>query len=749
MLIIGFFTVVYLVPSTPQTTWAREIFSDLGNSKWAEDGIYDLTQRGTIAGYGNGIFKPSSSITRAQAVTYLIREIYPDRNFKVSEVKFRDLPKTHMFYSEMAKAVELGLVAGFDDGTVRPDAPISRGETATILARLYVLEPGGKTSELSDIRTHWAKEPILLLASNGLIGGYPDGSFGPDRSVSRAEFAVFLSRVISFEREQAIEAKDWNKLLGYMTLEEKVGQMLMPDIRMWNGKPSYSVNGGVEELLYEQQPGGLILFDKNITDAKQLITFNHQLQQAAGDIPLFLGIDQEGGVVNRIPGGTNLPGNMALGATGQPALSKQAGIVTGTELKALGVNLDFAPVLDVNVNPDNPIIGIRSFGADPDLVADFGVQFMKGLEQSGVISAVKHFPGHGDTTVDSHLGLPVVTHDKQRLEAIELKPFRAAVQNGAGMVMSSHIAFPALDDTKMKSKKDGSSVLLPATLSSKIMTGLLREELGFDGVIVTDAFTMNGIAEHFGEEEAVRLAVKAGVDIILMPQDIPGAHQAIVQAVKNGEIDKARIDASVTRILELKQEYGLFETQEGLQAKLQRADKIIGSKEHREVEQGIAEQAITELVNNRDSLPLRLSDGDTVAVLAPTVELSNSIEDSLSSANFGKRFSVESLIIGDKNASETYAAINRADHVILVSYQFRSSISDYDWAAYQDLIDKLNTGNKSYVLLSAGNPYEMMFLQDVKSGIASYGAEAPNLQAAVKVIFGVNKAKGKLPEDWG
>nr|WP_246628150.1 glycoside hydrolase family 3 N-terminal domain-containing protein [Paenibacillus oenotherae] len=735
---------LYLSPLA-STVSAQERFGDLDHSAWAEDSIYYLAQRGTIAGYGNGQFKPSNSITRAQAVTYLIREMYPDRKYTLPEIQYRDLPRTHMFYGEVAVATSLGLIGGFDDGTFRPDAPISRAETAAILSRFYKLTPGPETSELTDIDGHWATEPIRLLASNGLVGGYSDATFRPNRPVSRAEYAVFLTRIIRMERAEAIQSQDWDKLLQYMTVKEKVGQMLMPEIRMWAGKPTVSVNAGVTSMLYDQQPGGLILFNKNIVDVAQLTTFNHQLQQQSGDIPLFLGIDQEGGVVNRIPGGTNFPGNMALGATGQPQLALDAGKVTGTELQALGVNLNFAPVLDVNVNPDNPIIGIRSFGSDPDLVADFGVHFLQGLQQSGVIAAVKHFPGHGDTTVDSHLGLPVLTHDRQRLEEIELKPFRAAIRSGADMIMSAHIAFTALDDTTMKSKKDGSDVPLPATLSRKVMTGLLREELGFQGVIVSDAFTMEGIAAHFGEEAAVKLAVKAGIDIILMPKEVSGAHQAIVQAVNKGEINAAQIDASVKRILRLKQKYGLFQAQSDLQTKLLEAKRVIGTSEHRRIEQSIAEQSITEVKNDNNSLPYSIQEGDRIAILAPNAEQAELIKNQLSSVDSSTRYTVETLLLDGSKASDVNARIQQANFVILASYQFRSPIQEHNWANYQSLVNQLNTSSKPYVLLSLGNPYEWMFLHDVHAGIAAYGAQQPNVLAALKVIFGRNEAKGTLP----
>ena len=185
-------------------------------------------------------------------------------------------------------------------------------------------------------------------------------------------------------------------------------------------------------------------------NARQVVQLTHDLQKEAGELPLFLGIDQEGGVIKRIPGGTNLPGQMALGASGDPILAKAAGKLTGEELRALGLQVNFAPVLDVNSNPDNPIIGMRSFSADADLVSRLGLDTIQGLRQAGVIAAVKHFPGHGDTTVDSHLGLPVLTHNRERLDAVELKPFRTAIEGGVEMIMTAHIAFPAIENEHVR-----------------------------------------------------------------------------------------------------------------------------------------------------------------------------------------------------------------------------------------------------------------------------------------------------------
>ncbi|RCX23685.1 beta-N-acetylhexosaminidase [Fontibacillus phaseoli] len=726
---------------------AEQRFADLQHSKWAEDSINYMAKRETVAGYGNGKFMPERSVTRAQAVTFMVRELYPQQLQVATEgTNYSDVPTTHPFYREIAIAEKNGLSSGFPDGTFHPDIAMSRAETAAFLTRAYSLAKGEQSVSLTaDTEKHWAAAPILVMSSNGLIGGYTDGTYRPDRPVTRAEFSVFMTRVIRFEREAAIQAHDWDKLISYMTVSEQVGQMLMPDIRQWKGRVTTTVNEGLKRSIHDQDLGGLILFDKNIVDARQATILTHDLQKEAGDIPLFLSIDQEGGVVKRIPGGTNLPGQMALGATGDAALAEAAGRLTGEELKALGLQVNFAPVLDINSNPDNPIIGMRSFGSDADLVSRLGLATIKGLRQSGVIAAVKHFPGHGDTTVDSHLGMPVLTHNRERLDAVELKPFRASIENGVEMIMTAHIAFPAVDNEHVISLKDGSSVPIPATLSKKVLTGLLREELGYRGVIISDAFTMNAIAEHFGENKAVERAVSAGVDIILMPQDPATAHQTLVSAVKRGTIPIETIHKSVKRILELKSKYGLFDRSESLAHKLAALNDVIGSEEHRTVEREIADRAVTLLAGRDGEHPDQIHQGDRVVIAAAEKEQAEQLERQLMQAASNLSLKTEISVIGPGKTTEALQAMDKADYVILASYQFRNVASQFGWTDYQTLIEEMNKRNKRYALLSLGNPYETIYLQNVTSGLAVYGKQEPNTAAGIKVLLGRLEASGVLP----
>lgn len=431
-----------------------------------------------------------------------------------------------------------------------------------------------------------------------------------------------------------------------MTLDEKLGQMLMPDFRNWQKKGQSSpealtqMNDEVARLIQKYRFGGVILFAENVKNTEQTVRLTDAFQKASPDIPLLLSIDQEGGIVTRLGEGTHFPGNMALGAARKTAYASQTGAIIGKELKALGINTNFAPVLDINNNPGNPVIGVRSFSSDRDLTASLGLASMKAQQKQDVAAAVKHFPGHGDTDVDSHYGLPLVTHNQERLRQIELYPFRKAIQAGADMIMTAHVQFPAFDDTTYKSKLDGSDILVPATLSKKVMTHLLREEMGFNGVIVTDALNMKAIADHFGQEEAVVMAVKAGVDIALMPAQVTSlqtenrfarVHSALKKAVQKGEIPLQQINKSVKRIISLKIKRGIYPApkETNLKKKISKAKKTVGSKNHLKAEKQIAERSVTVLQNKNRTLPFKPKKNSRVLIAAPYEDQTASMEQTI------------------------------------------------------------------------------------------------------------------------
>uniref|UniRef100_UPI0028ABF19E glycoside hydrolase family 3 protein n=1 Tax=Exiguobacterium sp. TaxID=44751 RepID=UPI0028ABF19E len=382
--------------------------------------------------------------------------------------------------------------------------------------------------------------------------------------------AVLVSSSLPVMAEAGSSADRISQKIDMMTLEQKIGQMIMPDFRQWNGSNHTSLAPEVANIIDRYDLGGVILFAENVSETEQTTKLVHDLQEVvkqddSNDIPLFVTIDQEGGIVTRLGTGTNLPGNMALGATRSSAYANDAGHIIGSELHALGINVNFGPVLDVNSNPGNPVIGVRSFSSDPELVGMLGSALMKGIQTEGVAATAKHFPGHGDTATDSHYGLPVVDRSLEELEQVELVPFKRAIAEDIDMIMTGHIGMPTIESEVVTSKNG--TFPLPATLSDDVITGVLREKLGYDGIVITDALNMQAIADNFTESEAVLKTFDAGVDIALMPtilrseQDVIKLDQIfkdVIAAVKDGRLSEERIDQSVERILTLKAERGIW-----------------------------------------------------------------------------------------------------------------------------------------------------------------------------------------------
>ncbi|MEU0566270.1 beta-N-acetylhexosaminidase [Nonomuraea sp. NPDC005983] len=367
------------------------------------------------------------------------------------------------------------------------------------------------------------------------------------------------------------------RALAKMSVEEKVGQLFMPVLY---GTSAGSVSGENQARYGAQTPakvvakyhlGGVILFPQNVRSTGQVVALTNGLQKASPEVPLLIGTDQENGLVSRMSAlMTDFPGAAEIGATKDTSLSRAVAKATGEELRALGVNLDFAPVADVNVNPKNPVIGTRAYGDDPQAVAKMVASAVKGFADAKVAAVAKHFPGHGDTDVDSHTGLPVIKHTRSQWQQIDAPPFKAAIAAGVDVVMSAHIVFPKLDPSRD-----------PATLSKPILTGLLRNELGFKGVISTDALNMEGVRKKYGDGEVAVRAVQAGADLLLMPNDFGKAYRAVLGAVKSGKISEQRLDESVTRLLTLKQSRGLLAGAPVASAK--QAAEVLRSSEHRKL----------------------------------------------------------------------------------------------------------------------------------------------------------------------
>ncbi|XID95296.1 beta-N-acetylhexosaminidase [Paenibacillaceae bacterium WGS1546] len=335
------------------------------------------------------------------------------------------------------------------------------------------------------------------------------------------------------------------RILAGMTLEQKVGQLLIAGIQ------GTKIDSRMKEIIARQHVGGIIWFKNNFSGLEGSVLLANELKKAneGNPVPLFMSVDQEGGKVSRLPAEfAAMPDAAKVGKTGDPELAERMGALLAKQLAAIGFNVDFAPVLDVNSNPKNPVIGSRSFGSDADTVAKMGVAAMKGLQESGTIAVVKHFPGHGDTAEDSHVDLPVVTKSIDRLEALEWVPFRAAIEQGADAVMIAHILFPEIDPDA------------PASLSEAIISGQLRGTLGFEGVVMTDDLTMGAIADRYGIDEAALLSVEAGSDIVLVAHGYDNARKTydrLLSAARSGRLPESRIDESVRRIVALKLKYSL------------------------------------------------------------------------------------------------------------------------------------------------------------------------------------------------
>ena len=580
------------------------------------------------------------------------------------------------------------------------------------------------------------------------------------------------------------------KLLEDMSLKQKVTQMIMPDFRKWQEAGQESpqdltmVNAEVAEAIDKYDFGGVILFAENVKETKQTLALTQDMQKAAienkannGKIPLLLAIDQEGGIVYRLGSGTALPGNMAIGATNDPKLATEAGQIIGRELSALGLNVDFAPVLDTNNNPQNPVIGLRSFSSDPNRVAYLGIPMMKGIQDYNVAVAAKHFPGHGDTAVDSHTGLPLVDKSLAELEKLELLPFKKAMDAGVDLLMTAHIQYPQIEKDQVVSKETGEKIYVPATLSDDILTGLVRKKYGYKGVIVSDAMGMDAIAKNFGEVEAVKMAIKAGVDLVLMPttlrsktdlSKIDTIVDEVVRAVQTGDISEERLNESVRRILTLKEKRGVLNFDPSART-AEKAEEAVGSTLNRDLERKIAAAAVTVVKNEDNTLPFKVQTGDHVLLLG-------AFENEVPGLNLGmRRLIADGVLPKDtsfvaKNFTKESTLdslkedLEKATHIVVISEIGYEGQLDKDFWRTKiptEIVHYANANHKKAAVLSISKPYDVANYPAAKAILAVYGnkgmdpteslkpdnAFGPNIPAGVEVIFNGKEHLGTLPVD--
>jgi|DewCreStandDraft_5_1066085.scaffolds.fasta_scaffold00065_42 beta-N-acetylhexosaminidase len=565
------------------------------------------------------------------------------------------------------------------------------------------------------------------------------------RSIRTIALVVWLSISPSvFPRQDlssplAPEDRAWvEQTLRQMTLEEKIGQMLVPAMApVFMNRESEEFRR-IERNIVEFHVGGYHAFGG---DPVALAALLNRMQRLA-KVPLLITADLEGGPGYQFRGATRLPRAMALGATGSEELAYRAGQITAIEGRAMGIHVNFYPVLDVNNNPRNPIINIRSFGEDVALVSRLGQAYIRGAQEHGQLATAKHFPGHGDTSQDSHLELPVLPLGRDRLEQIELPPFRAAIRAGVAAIMTAHIALPQVEP------EPG----VPATLSPTILTGVLRGELGFQGLIFTDAMEMRGIADHFTPEEATVRAVRAGADVVLFPVDVEKSFTALRQAVERGEIPLERIEASVRRLLEAKARLGLHRNR---YVDLDRIETLVGHREHQQWARTMIERALTLVRDDRRVLPLALDETRRVLLLTILDAREGWREGPPGSAfraELLKRHrNVLEVVIDDKTSRETIEVVKKlADlcDVILANGFIRV-------AAYKGSIDlteeqlallrALSKMEKPFVFTSFGSPYVLTFVPELPTYILTYEYYPEAERAAVRAILGEIPFVGKLP----
>ncbi|WP_338448354.1 beta-N-acetylhexosaminidase [Niallia oryzisoli] len=388
--------------------------------------------------------------------------------------------------------------------------------------------------------------PLLILAL--IIGVYAIKENGSEKTPVKDPSG---KKTLDSKNDQNSPNQQENQIIleeiSNMSVEDKIGQMILAGIA------GTTMDENAKNLISQFHVGGIIFYANNFETPEQTVQLVNQLKAGnTSNLPLFLSVDQEGGRVTRLPGGlANFPPNSQIGQVNNPEFSYKVGTLLGRELKEFGLNLDFAPVLDINSNPNNPVIGDRSFGKNSEIVSNLGIQTMKGIQSQNVIPTIKHFPGHGDTSVDSHLELPIVNKSLKELQELELIPFERAIDQGADVVMVAHILLPELDQTN------------PSSMSKAVMTDLLRNQLRFNGVIITDDMTMGAITEHFDIGQAAVESVKAGSDIILVGHDYNNVVKIISSlknAVQNGEISEQRLNESIERIIQLKRKYSINDT---------------------------------------------------------------------------------------------------------------------------------------------------------------------------------------------
>jgi beta-glucosidase-like glycosyl hydrolase len=566
-----------------------------------------------------------------------------------------------------------------------------------------------------------------------------------------------------FKRQPSPAALKWaNEQLKQMSLDEKIGQLISVGINATFLNQDSDAYRTLKHYIEDDKIGGVVLFRGPVYESVILV---NRLQQLA-KYPLLISADLEAGAGMRFDDTVNFPWNMAVAATGNPDYARRQGEITAREARALGVQQIFAPVVDVNNNAGNPVINVRSYGEDPAEVARFAAAFTEGAQNAGVIATAKHFPGHGDTAVDSHRGLPEINVNRNRLNTVEFVPFKATVNAGVGAVMVGHIALPQIDPTAIKplprelrSKPTDTdeageiveeNATMPATMSP-VMGHILRDDLKFPGMIVTDALSMSGLTTHFTQPEAAVLALEAGADMLLKPADVDAAFRGVREAVKSGRISEARVEDSARRIMTAKYDLGLVDQR---LTPVDSLDRVVGSKDVVALAQDIAEHALT-LVRDEDKLvPLKnLKPDAKIFNLAITngedrLWISNSFVWQLKDSGV----KVETIVLDERSSEkDVQKAIEhaRAADLVFASLYGRvrsgqvSSVGVPNAGARA--LNTLLAARTPVIGISFGNPYLLQSFPDLRTYLVAYG-DMPSLQqATARALLGEIGITGKLP----
>jgi len=565
-----------------------------------------------------------------------------------------------------------------------------------------------------------------------------------------------------YSRRASEDALKWaNKELKRMSLDEKIGQLISVGINATFLNQDSEAFKALRHQIVDNHVGGIILFRGPVYESVVLV---NRMQQLA-KYPLLISADLEAGAGMRFDDTVNLPWNMAVGATGDPDFARRQGELTAREARALGIQQLYAPVADVNNNAANPVINVRSYGEDPAEVGRFVAAFVEGAQHAGVIATAKHFPGHGDTATDSHRGLPEIDVTRDRLNAVELVPFQAAINAGVGAVMTGHIGLPLIDptaitplprDVKLKpTETDEKGELVAAkgtmpTTLSPIVNGILRNDLHFDGLIVTDAMSMSGLTLYFTQEEASVRALEAGADLLLKPADPDAAFRGVREAVKKGRLTEQRIEVSVRKVLAAKYDLGLVQQR---LTPLDEIDRLVSGQKARELADDVAARAITLVRNDAGLIPLKTAPNARILNLAITngddrLYVANGFVGAMGRA--GRK--LDTIVLDDRSSDAdvktALALAARADLVIVSLYgRVRSgqarSVGLPERGA--EVLALLTQSDAPIVGISFGNPYLLQGFPKLSTYLVAYGDMSSLQDAVAEAILGQSDITGKLP----